>query len=58
MAAFEKAGHWRQVFTVTAQLNTAPPETMAIARRIASQSNAAWHALGPYREVHAIKVIV
>ncbi len=37
MAAFEKAGHWRQVFTVTAQLNTAPPETMAIARRIASQ---------------------
>ena len=36
MAAFEKAGCWRQVFTVTAQLNKAPPERMAIARRIAS----------------------
>ena len=36
MAAFEKAGCWRQVFTVTAQLNVAPPERMAIARRIAS----------------------
>ena len=39
MAAFEKAGCWRQVFTVTAQLNKAPAERMAIARRIASQSN-------------------
>ena len=36
MAAFERAGCWRQVFTVTAQLNNAPPERMAMARRIAS----------------------